>query len=128
MSQMILQRCTAVARHLTTSIVTPYKHAYIFQTRFDFQERTMDAAVPIPPHGMVHMLNIKLQLLPPNSCTSTRTMARDHDRTFTIRPITLTHTPSTDHLITRTMMSLHRTTLAFVAQRTAPGRKTYRKI
>ncbi len=65
---MILQRCTAVARHLPSSIDTPYKKA-IFQTRLDLQERTMDAAVPIPPHGMVHMLNIKLQLLP-------RTMAR----------------------------------------------------
>ncbi len=41
-----------------------------------------------------------------------------HDCTFTIRPITLTHAPSSDHLITRTMLSLRRTTLAFIAQRT----------
>ncbi len=74
---MILQRCTTVARHLPTTIDTPYKQG-IFQSRLDFQEGTMDAAVPIPPHGMVHMLNIGLQLhyvLPPSSRASTRTMA-----------------------------------------------------
>ncbi len=43
-----------------------------------------------------------------------------HDRTFAIRPITLTYAPSSDHLITRAMLSLHCTTLAFVAQRTHP--------
>ncbi len=75
MSHMILQCCTTVARHLPTSIDTPYKQA-IFQIRLDFQERTKDAAVPILPHGMVHMLNIRLQLLPPSSRASTRTMAR----------------------------------------------------
>ncbi len=46
------------------------------------------------------------------------------DRTFTIHPIILTHSPSTDHL----MLSLHRTTLPFVIQRTHRGRKTYRMI
>ncbi len=35
-----------------------------------------------------------------------------HDRTFTVRPMALTHVPSSDHLTTRTMLSLHRTTLA----------------
>ncbi len=79
MSQMILQRCTTVARHLPTSIDTPYKQA-IFQIRFNFQERTMNAAVPIPPHGMVHMLNFKLQLLPPSPHASTRNVARVIER------------------------------------------------
>ena len=37
---------------------------------------------------------------------------------FAVRPIALTHVPSSYHLTTRTMLSLHRTTLAFVAQRT----------
>ena len=46
---------------LPTSIYTPCKQA-IIQTRLDFQDRTMDAAVPIPPHRMVRMLNIRLQL------------------------------------------------------------------
>ncbi len=72
---MILQRCTAVAHHLPNSIDTPCKQAFI-QARLDFQEITMAAAVPIPHHGMVHMLNIKLQVLPPSSRASTRTMAR----------------------------------------------------
>ena len=36
-------------------------------------------------------------------------------RTFAVRPITLTHAPLFDHLTT---LSLHRTRLAFVAQRT----------
>ncbi len=63
MSHMIVQRCTTVTRHLPTSIDIPYKQA-IFQTRFDFQERTMDAAVSIPPHGMVHTLNIRHNYYP----------------------------------------------------------------
>ena len=116
MSHMILQCCTTVARHLPTSIDTPYKQA-IFQTRLDFQERTMDAAVPIPPHGMVHMLNIRLQLLPPSSRASTHTMAHIIG-TFAVRRITLTNAPSSDHLTNRTILSLHRTTFAFAAQRT----------
>ncbi len=78
----------------------------------------MDAAVRISPHGMVHILNIKLQLLRTPKLTYEHTHDGSHDRTFTILPIILTHGPSTDHLITRTMLSLHRTTLAFVAQRT----------
>ncbi len=45
-------------------------------------------------------------------------LACAHDRTFAIRPIALTHFPSPDHLTTRTRLSLHRTTLAFVAQQT----------
>ncbi len=77
----------------------------------------MDAAVPIPPRGMVHILDINLQLLPPK-LTYEHTHDGSHDRTFTIRPIILTHGQSTDHLITRTMLSIHRTTLAFVAQGT----------
>ncbi len=48
-----------------------------------------------------------------------------HDRLFAVRPIALTHAPSSDHLTTRTMLSLHHATLALVAQ---PGHKTYRKI
>ncbi len=75
MSQMILQRCTAIARHLATSISTPYKQA-ICHTRLDVQGRSVDAAVPIPPHGVVHMLNMRLQLVTPNSHASTRTRAR----------------------------------------------------
>ncbi len=55
------------------------------------------------------------QLLP-LSCEHTHDGSQD--RTFTIRPITLMRAPSSDHLITRTMLSLRRTTLAFVAQRT----------
>ena len=48
--------------HVTCPLVwyTPYKQA-IFQNRL-VQERTMNAAVPIPPHGMLHMLNIRLQV------------------------------------------------------------------
>ncbi len=47
------------------------------------------------------------------------TCEHTHDGSqFGVRPITLTHAPSSDHLTTRTMLSLHRTTLAFVAQRT----------
>ncbi len=41
-----------------------------------------------------------------------------HDRAFTVHPIALTYVPSFDHLTTRTTLSLHRTILAFVAQRT----------
>ena len=41
-----------------------------------------------------------------------------HDLTFVVRPITLTHVPLSDHLTSLTMLSLHRTTLAFPAQRT----------
>ena len=60
MSHMILQRCTTVARQLSTSIYTPYKQA-IFQTRLDFQELRGTVAL-IPPHRMMCMLNIRLQL------------------------------------------------------------------
>ncbi len=78
MSQMILQR------HLPTSIDTLYKQA-IFQIRLNFQERTMNAAVPIPPHGMVHMLNIRLQLLPPSPHASTRKVARMIERSPSVQ-------------------------------------------
>ncbi len=39
------------------------------------------------------------------------------DRTFAVRPIALTHVPSSDHRTTRTMLSLH-VQHPFVAQRT----------
>ncbi len=57
-------RFTSLAHY----IYTLYKQS-IFQTRLDFQERTMDAAVSIPPHQMVRMLNV-------SSRASTRTMTR----------------------------------------------------
>ncbi len=79
----------------------------------------MDAAEPIPPHGMVHMLNIRLFLQPlPPKLTCEHMHGGSHDRTFAVLPIALTHMPSSDHLTTRKMLSLHRTKLAFVAQRT----------
>ena len=40
-----------------------------------------------------------------------------HDRMFALLPIALMHVPLSDHLTTRTMLSLVRTTLAFAAQR-----------
>ncbi len=71
----------------------------------------------IPPHRMVQYAEYQTTLLP-HTLTYEHTHDGFHDRMFIIRPIILTHGPSTNHLITRTMLSLHRTTLAFVAQRT----------
>ncbi len=69
----------------------------------------MDAAVPISPHRMVLMLNIRLQLQELQQHEHTHDGS--HDRTFAVRPIALTHVLSYDHLTTRAMLSLHRTTL-----------------
>ncbi len=66
-----LATCTTVARHLPTSINTLYQQA-IFQIRLDFQERIMDAAVPIPPWCMCWISDYNYY--PPSA--STRTMAR----------------------------------------------------
>ncbi len=116
-SHMILQRCTPFAHHLLTGIDTPYKQG-IFQTRLDFQKRITDhagAAVSIHPHGMVHMWISDYNYYPKLTCEHTRWLPWS---TFAVRPITLRHAPFSDHLTTRTMLSLHRTTLAFVTQRT----------
>ncbi len=66
---------------------------------------------------MVHNAEYQTTTTTPK-LTCEHTLDGSHDRTFAVRSITLTHAPSSDHLTTRTMLSLHRTTLAFVAQRT----------
>ena len=107
MSHIILQRCTTVARHLPTSIDTPYKQAIFLDQTWLSRENhgccctntsSRDGAYP---EYQITTTTPKL--------TYEHTHDGSHDRTFTIRPIILT---------TRTMLSLHRTTLAFVAQRT----------
>ncbi len=65
------------------------------------------------------MLNIRLQSQDLQQqhvelLAHTRWLACSYVR---VRPIALTHVPSSDQLITRTMLPLHRTTLPFVAQR-----------
>ncbi len=125
MSQMILQRCTAVARHLPTRTDTPYKKA-IFQTRFDLQERTMDAAVPLPPHGMLHMLNIRLQLLP-------QAHVRAHARWLAWSYVRRTSNYINARFIVRLLDSSYDAVALsyntrFCCTTNAPGRKTYHTI
>ena len=116
MSHIILQRCTTVSRHLPSSIDTPYKQAiFLDETWFSRENHgccctntsSRDGAYP---EYQITTATPKLTYEHTHECS--------HVRTFTIRPIISTHRPRTDHLITRTMLSLQRTTLAFVAQRT----------
>ncbi len=114
MSHIILQRCTTVARHLPTSMDTAYKQVlFLDQTWLSRENHGCCCANTSSRDGVYPEYQIT---------TTTPKLAYEHthdgsyDRTFTIRPIILTHGPSTDHLITRTILSLHRTTLAFVAQ------------
>ncbi len=116
MSHMILQRCTTVARHLPTSIDKPYKQAifsnHIWLSRENHECCCTDTSSRDGAYAEYQTTTTTLKL------TYEHTHDGSHDRTFAVRPITLTHAPSSDHLTTRTMLSLHRTTLAFVAQQT----------
>ncbi len=112
MSHIILQRSTTVVRHLPTSIDTPYKHAiFLDQTWLSRENHGCWCTNTSSWDGEY----AEYQTTTPNPKL---TCDGSHDRTFTIRSVTLTHAPSSDHLITRTILSLYRTTLAFVAQRT----------
>ncbi len=116
-------RCTSLA----PSIDTPYKQG-IFQTRLDFQERTVAAAVPVPPHGIMqcHMLNIRLQVLTPSSRASTHTMARMIVRSPYVQSINARSiVRSPDHSYDAVASSYN---TRFCCTAIAPGRKTCRKL
>ncbi len=116
MSHIILQRCTTVAGHLPTIIDTPYKQAiFLDQTCLSRENHACCCTNTYSRDGAYPEYQITTTT---PKITNEHTHDGSHDRTFTIRPIILKHGPSKDHLITRTMLSLHRTTPAFVAQRT----------
>ncbi len=112
MSHLILQRCTTVARHLPTGVVTPYKQAIFRPTWLSRENHGCCCTNTSSRYGTYAEYQT-------TSTTPKLTWEHTHDGSqFGIRLITVTHAPSSDHLTTRTMLSLLRTTLAFVAQRT----------
>ncbi len=86
----------------------------------------MNAAVPIPPRGILHMLNIRLQPLPPSSHASTHTMARMIVRSPYVHHInarSIVRSPDYSYDAVSSSYKTH-----FCCTTNAPGRKTYRKI
>ena len=99
------ERCVNVV-FLPTSIDTPYRKLF-FRPDLTFK-------------GEPWMLLYQYFLTGCHGAYAEYALTHDgsHDRTFVVSPIAVTHVPSSDHLTNRTMLSLHGTTLAFVAQRT----------